>query len=53
MSTLARSRLQVHEQKELETMRDELDELLSEAEVSETAIGQPTEIEHVIAGDER
>ena len=55
MSTLARTRLQVYEAKELENMRAELEALLSEAENDEAPIGQPTEIEHVIggSGDER
>lgn len=53
MSTLARTRLQVYETKELEDMRAELEALLSEAENDEAGIGQPTEIEHVIGGDER
>lgn len=53
MSTLARIRLQVYETKEIEDMRAELEALLSEAENNEATIGQPTEIEHVIGGDER
>lgn len=55
LSTLARTRMTVYEQRELEDMRAELVDLLDQAETeaddSESSpIAPPTEIEHVIDG---